>query len=217
VMPDGSRAFVANIGSGTVTAIDLGSGGKVADLSTGEGAEGLDVSPDGTAVWVTNRVADTVSRIDAKSLEVTATFPLEGFPIRAKVTPDGRRLLVTCARTGDLAVLDAADPEAAARIALEVTGRAGEGRLMTGFGDSSVPIGVLIEPSGRRAFVAHANADIISVVDLEAMTVTGGLTAGREPDGMAYSRATVAPPAPNPFGARLLPRSSPKDEAPGER
>ncbi len=35
--------------------------------------------------------------------------------------------------------------------------------------------------------MAHANADQISVVDLESWKRTGSLTAGKEPDGMGYS------------------------------
>jgi hypothetical protein len=52
------------------------------------------------------------------------------------------------------------------------------------FGDSSVPIGVVVHPGGKRAWVAHANADVI-LLDLEKWTAAGTLKAGREPDGMA--------------------------------
>jgi YVTN family beta-propeller protein len=61
VTPDRSRAFVANIGSGTVTAVDLRSQKVLGHVRTGKGAEGIAVTPDGKEVWVTNRSADTVS------------------------------------------------------------------------------------------------------------------------------------------------------------
>ena len=84
----------------------------------------------------------------------------------------------------------------ARRIPLKAQLRATEGRLMQ-FGDSSVPIGVVVHPGGKRAWVAHANADVITVLDLENWTVAGTLEAGREPDGMAYSPlAVTAAPAP---------------------
>ena len=60
------------------------------------------------------------------------------------------------------------------------------------FGASSVPVGILVPPDGRHAYVAHANADVISIIDLAALAVTGELRAGREPDGMAWSPVTVA-------------------------
>lgn len=191
VTPDGKRAFVANIGSGSVTAIDLAAGKSVGDVATGAGAEGIAVTPDGKQVWVTNRAADTVSVLDASTLAVVASVPSTAFPIRAKVTPDGRHVLVSNAKTGDLAVFSAADRSLERRVPLVLTGAIRtEGRLMT-FGDSSVPIGVLIEPSGKRAFVAHANADEISIVDLTEWKRIGSLTAGKEPDGMGYSAQSV--------------------------
>ena len=36
-------------------------GGILAQVKTGEGAEGIAVTPDGAEVWVTNRAADTIS------------------------------------------------------------------------------------------------------------------------------------------------------------
>jgi YVTN family beta-propeller protein len=59
------------------------------------------------------------------------------------------------------------------------------------WGDSSAPIGIVIRPDGKQAYVANANADAIAVVDLEAWKVTGTLKAGKEPDGMAFSPLTV--------------------------
>ena len=184
------RAFVANIGSGTVTVIDLKAGRPTKQIATGAGAEGIDVTPDGTQVWVTNREADTVSVIDASRLEVVARLPSASFPIRAKATPDGRHVLVSNAKTGDVAVFSVADRKEERRIALKVPMRKSEGRLMQ-FGDSSVPIGIVVEPGGARAYVAHANADEISIVDLAKWQVVGSLRAGQEPDGMALSSRNV--------------------------
>jgi hypothetical protein len=65
---------------------------------------------------------------------------------------------------------------------------------MGDFGSSSVPIGILVEPGGRRAYVAHANADQITVLDLAAWKPVSTLTAGKEPDGMAWSPLDVSAP-----------------------
>jgi YVTN family beta-propeller protein len=191
--PGAARAFVASIGSGTVTAVDLKAGKAAGVVATGKGAEGIAVTPDGAQVWVTNREADTVTVVDAKTLAVVATLPSASFPIRARVTPDGRWVLVSNARSGELAVFDARTRTEARRIPLKAQLRPAEGRLMQ-FGDSSVPIGVVVHPSGKRAWVAHANADVITILDLDTWTAVGTLKAGREPDGMAYSALAVAPP-----------------------
>jgi len=191
VSPDGKRAFVANIGSGSVTVIDLAEGRAVKDVSTGEGAEGIDVTPDGKEVWVTNRAADTVSVLDTRTLEVAATLKAGAFPIRVKVTPDGKRALVSCARSGDVAVFDIASRKEIKRISFSAAARRGRtrvnGRPATSPGEdqSPVPVGLLIAPDGKRAWVASTDADVVSVLDLDTLAVVGRLTAGREPDGLA--------------------------------
>ena len=189
--PDGRRAFVANIGSGSVNVIDLVERKSIAVVKTGEGAEGIDVTPDGAQVWVTNRAADTVTVLDASTMAVLATVPSASFPIRAKATPDGRHVLVSNARSGDISVLSVAERKLARRIALQQEATATEGRLMGDFGASSVPIGIVVEPGGARAYVAHANADQITVLDLATWKPAGTLTAGKEPDGMAWSPLDV--------------------------
>lgn len=190
VTPDGTRAFIANIGSGSITAVDLKAKKHLKDVKTGDGAEGIAVTPDGKQVWVTNRAADTVSVIDAASLEVLGTYPSAKFPIRAETTPDGKRVLVSNAYSGDLSVFTTADRKLERRLPLELKAKETEGRMMSE-GDSSMPIGIEIAPDGKRAYVAHANADQISIVDLESWKRIGSVTAGKEPDGMGYSKVEV--------------------------
>jgi YVTN family beta-propeller protein len=189
VTPDGGRAFVSAIGSGVVTAIDLESGRRLGQIETGAGAEGIDISPDGREVWVGNRGADTLSIIDTKTLEVVATVPCATFPIRVKFTPDGKMVLVSNARSGDVAVIDAAARSEIARIDMTASPVDEKGDRLFGdqFGQSPVPVGILVLPDGRRAFVANTNADIVTVLDLESHTIMGRLTAGEEPDGLGFS------------------------------
>jgi YVTN family beta-propeller protein len=184
----GARAFVANIGSGSVSVIDLETGLNLGNIETGAGAEGITASSDGLHVWVTNRSADTVSVIDAESLEIVATIQCSSFPIRAETTPDGRHVLVSCARSGDIAVIDTSRREIVRRIEQDLEAAETDGRLFGNrFDQSSVPIGIEIHPDGTRAWVAHTNADVVAEVDLTDWKVVRLLLAGKEPDGMAYS------------------------------
>ncbi len=187
--PDGRRAFVANIGSGTVTAVDLEAGVKLADVATGAGAEGIDISPDGREVWVGNRAADTLSVIDPDSLEVVATVPCAGFPIRVRVTPDGSRVLVSAARSGEVVQFDRAARRELRRAQLDLSTVPGFERRLFGdrFGDSPVPVGLVMAPGGEVAWVAATQADAVAVLDPGTLAVRGLLRAGREPDGMAWS------------------------------
>lgn len=190
VTPDGGRAFVANIGSGTVSAIDLVKGELISSIATGAGAEGIAIAPDGGNVWITNRAADTVTVIDSRSLAIVGEIKSASFPIRVKITPDGRHALVSNAKSGEVVVFDAVTRQELRRIPMKLEAAQTEGRLFGAtFGDSPVPIGILIRPDGKVAWVANANADRIIVLDLEAWKTTGTVTAGREPDGLGWSGA----------------------------
>jgi YVTN family beta-propeller protein len=187
--PDGARAFVSNIGSGTVTAIDLAAGKVLAQVPTGKGTEGIAVAPGGAEVWATNREADTVSVIEASSLKVAAELPASSFPIRVAFTPDGRHALVSCARTGDVAVFDVAGRRELRRLRSGLVPAPGAANLL-GF-TGSVPVGIVVDPSGERAFVAHTNADAVAAFDLATGELAATLKAGREPDGMAFTPVVV--------------------------
>lgn len=185
--PDGERAFVANIGSGTVSVIDLGKVVKIKDIETGAGAEGIAISPDGTQIWVSNRAADTLTVIDPQTLEVVASVDCKGYPIRVAFTPDGKRVLVSCARAGEVAAFDVATRKEIqrAKLALEAVEDADKRLFGDAFGKSPVPVGLVI--AGERAYVAATQADVIVVIDSRTLQVVGALKTGREPDGMALA------------------------------
>lgn len=189
------RAFVANIGSGSVTAVDLKTRRKISDIQTGAGAEGIDISPDQKEVWVTNRAANTVSIIDVNSLKVIATIESKDFPIRVKFAPGGRTALVSNARSGDVAVFDTVTRKEIKRIPMQLKAAEGSttGQRLFGnqFGQSPVPVGILVAPSLSNAFVANTNADIVTVIDLQTWQIVDRLTAGKEPDGLGYSPLTL--------------------------
>jgi len=188
--PKHDRAFVANIGSGSVSVIDLESNRRIANIPTGAGAEGIDVSPDQSEVWVVNRAVDTISVIDTTSLKVVATLPSKAFPIRVKFTPDGKYALVSNARSGDVAVFDAKARREIRRIAMQVRTRepqTGAQRMSDRIAAGPAPVGILIVPALNRAYVANTNADVVSVIDLGTWQVVDRLTAGNEPDGLGYS------------------------------
>jgi YVTN family beta-propeller protein len=191
--PDSSRAFVANIGSGSITAFDLREQKSGTNLGTGAGSEGLDVSPDGREVWVASRQADTVSVVNTAKLKVVATLESKAFPIRVKFTPDGKYVLVSHARSGDVAVYDARSKKELRRIKMDVgpVDDASQRVLGNQFGASSAPIGILIPPDGQRAYIANSNADMLAVIDLKDWTIVDHIKTSKEPDGMGYSKIVL--------------------------
>jgi YVTN family beta-propeller protein len=186
--PGGARAYVANIGSGNLSVLDLRGGNVVKHITTGQGAEGVDASPDGREVWVSNRAADTLTVIDTGTLEPVATLPAVGFPIRVRLDPAGARAFVTVPRDDALLVFDRRGRALQRRIALPSAAVQTEGRLLGAmFGRSTVPIGVATDGAGRRVFVAQSNADQVAEFDAADGRLLRVLPAGKEPDGLAWS------------------------------
>jgi YVTN family beta-propeller protein len=185
--PDGKHAYVTSLRNGLVTVIDLAAGKVVGDVPTGKGAEGVDVTPDGREIWVVNREANTISVVDAKTSKVAATIKAGAFPIRVRITPDGKRALVSFTDSGDVGIFDVATRAEVKRIPLGRDAVAGtDARVFQKkFGTSPAPVGLLISPDGKRAWVAATHADVLVVLDLEGLRVVDAITTGKEPDGLA--------------------------------
>ena len=138
-------------------------------VPVGNGAEGFDVSPDGREIWTANAQDGTLSVIDlhAKRVVLTLSANVPGAN-RLKFTPDGKLVLVSSGPT--LVILDAHSRKALKRVPI-------------GHGSA----GVLVAPDGSRAFVSCGPDDYVAVVDLHSLTVTGHISAGGEPDGLAWA------------------------------
>jgi YVTN family beta-propeller protein len=140
-------------------------------VRVGNGSEGFDVSPDHREVWVANAQDGTISVIDIAARKVVETIQAKvGGANRLKFTPDGKRVLVSALGGPDLVVLDTATRRVAKRIPI------GHGAA-----------GIVIEPSGARAFVACTPDNYVAVIDLHSFAVTGHIQAGGEPDGMDWA------------------------------
>ena len=187
VMPDGSRAFVANIGSGTTTAIDLREGTRLGQLATGEGSEGLALAANGGELWVGARAAGSLAVVDTASLQIVERVTLPGVPIRVAATPDGRTVLVTCAGSSEVIAFDSATRKEKARRKIDVPLADGAtqrpfARLAPG---SALPVGITLSRDGKSVFVAATMADKVVELDTSTLTTRRIIDVDGEPDGMA--------------------------------
>ncbi|MCX7906677.1 MAG: YncE family protein [Bacteroidetes bacterium] len=187
--PSRGRAFTANIGSGSISALEVRSGRFLAQVPTGAGAEGIALRPGARELWVTNRAAHTISILDPDGLHVLDSLPCPGFPIRIAFTPDGSRALVSCAESGEVAVFEAASRRLLGRVRIPAPeSDVPPGRLFgSRFGKSPVPIGLALSPDGRYALVAASYADRVHVITLDALRLVASFRTGQEPDGIAWA------------------------------
>jgi DNA-binding beta-propeller fold protein YncE len=192
----GTRAYVANIGSGTTTVLDLESGRKLEDLPTGEGSEAIALTPDGRQLWVGARSAGHISIVDTGSLEIVDRIPVAGVPIRIAITADGRTALVSCAASSELVAFDIASRKERARRKVDVPLAADAAeRPFAGLAPgSALPVGLTLAGNGSSVYVAATMADRIVQYDLVRLDPIRVIEVAGEPDGMATT--AVMPRAP---------------------
>jgi len=181
---DEKLAFVANIGSGTVSVLDLPKGVLLKNIKTGSGAEGIDITPDGKLIWVSNRANDTISVIDIKSLVITDNIKVGQMPIRIKFHPDKPIALVSNAKSATLSVIDTQNHNIIKQIKMTEKTIQENGNV---FRNGPVPIGITISNNGQYAYVANTNVDEIRMIDMKDYQVKKILKAGKRPDGLAIS------------------------------
>ena len=169
---DARTIFTSNIASDSVSIITEGAGGTWTQtvVPVGKGPEGLDLSPNGRELWSAHSRDGGVSVIDVASKKVVHTIPAgTKRSNRIKLTPDGKFALVSDLEAGDLVVLDAVAHKELKRVPL-----------------GKMPEGILMPPSGGRAYVAVNGDNHVAVVDLKTWQVTKKIPTGKGPDGMAW-------------------------------
>ena len=81
ILADGSRAYVANAGDGTVSVIDIATRAVVGSaIRVEENPQGIAVSPDSVRVYVTNFDSHSVSVIETASNTVVGTIQVGFVP-----------------------------------------------------------------------------------------------------------------------------------------
>jgi YVTN family beta-propeller protein len=212
VFPDAKRMVTSNVSSGTMTLVEKGSAGgngfgpggpggpppqgagpgapngpggppgggpggppranwTETVIPVGNGAEGFDVSSDGKEIWAANAQDGTISIIDVASKKVVQTLDanVKGAN-RLKITVDGKLAFISTLGGPDLAIFDVVTRKEVKRVKI------GRGAA-----------GILMGPDGLRAYVACTPDDYVAVIDVKTLEMTGKITAGKQPDGLAWA------------------------------
>ena len=172
VSTDAAHAYVANIKSGTVTAIDLKEGKKLRDLPAGKEPEGLALTPDGRQLWVAARPSDEVYVFDTAELKEIARLQVGKTPIRLAISPDGRIAITSNFGAGDLTLIDTSS-----RKIIRTVPVSGE--------KEAEQVTILFSADGSRLYVAETGRNRVAEVDLANGKVLRHLPAGKNGDGLA--------------------------------
>lgn len=179
VLPDGSKAYVANQGSGSVSVLDTATLATRGSVAVGAGPHDPALSPDARRLYVLNLFSSSISVIDTATDAVTSTIVVGGYPAAVAFSSDGTRVLAFSLSAGGASVVSVIDVGTSSVIAAIPVPPAA---LFSGFA---------LSPDGRRAYVTSAQSattqDLVSILDLTTYTATAQTMVGDDPIDLALT------------------------------
>ncbi|MBV7266852.1 YncE family protein [Erythrobacter sp. WH131] len=175
VSPDATTAWTTDLGSRTVTRIDLKAQSAPLSVTVGEEPEGIALSPDGEALWVSARGSNQAFELDPATMEVRHTLDTGAFPLRLAIRPQGDVAVTSDLADGGLTVIDLALAKVVRTIAVSSAEEAQDRFQVT----------ILWSDDGERIYVAETASNTVAEVDYSTGEVLRRLPTGEGGDGMA--------------------------------
>ncbi len=167
--PDGSRAYSANVNTGSVSVMDVATETLLEVVELTGKVNRISIAPDGSTVFCADQESARIAAID------TATHSARWIDLRSiafgtAVTADGRSLVLALRDASQIGVLDL-----------------GAERLHTVIDVPAHPQVILLHPDGIHAYSACDEAGEVVEVDLHSGTVTRTFPTGAQPDGICWA------------------------------
>ncbi|MGY6552058.1 MAG: YncE family protein [Erythrobacter sp.] len=175
VNPDATTAWTTDLGSRTVTRIDLAGQQPPLSVVVGEEPEGISLSPDGATLWVSARGSNQAFALDPATMEVRKTIATGRFPLRIAVRPQGDVAVTSDLMDGTLTVIDTATARVIRTLRVSLPEEAEERFQVT----------ILWSADGAKIYVAETGTDTVAEVDYASGAVLRRLAAGDGGDGLA--------------------------------
>ncbi|KAI9024794.1 hypothetical protein DFJ74DRAFT_642810 [Hyaloraphidium curvatum] len=160
VSPDGTRTYVTNGGSNTVSIIDNSAFTILTNVPVGSNPIGVAVGA--AFAYVANQGAGTVSVIDTSTSSVVGTVPVGNSPIGVAISPDGSKVYITVAND----VVSASNW-------IKVISTASNSVVSTITGVGWYPQGVAFNPVISKAYAANGYTTNLAVINSASDSVAG--------------------------------------------
>jgi YVTN family beta-propeller protein len=173
VSHDSTRLYVANEDTAELSVVDAQKGDVVKAIAVGTEPEGVAMSPDGTMAFVTSETNNRIDVVDTRSNTVLGTVAVGTRPRALAVSKDGRRAIVTLEDAAAVALIDPILRKVVKTVTLP--------------GDHVRPMGVVLSPDGRTAYVTTGRGRKLFALDADTCTEEWSLDVGDRPWGVAVS------------------------------
>ncbi|MDO9362066.1 MAG: beta-propeller fold lactonase family protein, partial [Sphingopyxis sp.] len=174
VAPDNRTAYTANIGSGTVSVLDLKTAKKRRDFAVGGKPEGLALTRGGRELWIGDLDAPHVRIWDTKTGEKIAEQPVDPVAIRVLASPDGKLVATSNIAAGTITLFDT-DTRAPVKTIM-VSGEQAKGQVT-----------LLFSADSKRIYAAETGHDKVAEIDIASGKVLRRIAAGKNGDGLAIA------------------------------
>lgn len=174
VLPDGSKAYVANKNDRMfVSVIDIKARKMTGKVDMPNGTQGITVSPDGKRVLAVDYKDPKFFVIDTATDKIVDTVAVEKNqtgPFRVKYSPDGSKLVTCDSQAGLANIISTADLH-------------GKQTVLT---VGKTPFGIAFSADSKTALVSNHGDGTISVIDLPSAKVVKTFKAGTGIETLAY-------------------------------
>lgn len=168
---DGRRGYTSNVGSGTVSVLDLEAKKVLATISVSPQAQRIALSVDDRWVFTADQTKPQLAVIDTATNGVRSWIELPSTGYGTAPTPDGRWLLVALNKINKVGVIDL-----------------GTMKLARTLDVPKSPQEVLIQPDGAFAYVSCDASKQVAVIDLKDWKVAKLINTGPGTDGLAWAK-----------------------------
>lgn len=175
VSPDARTAWTTDLGSRTVTRIDLRTRRAPLSVMVGEEPEGIALAPDGQTLWVSARGSNQAFALDPQTMEVRQTIATGRLPLRIAIRPQGDVAVTSDLQDGSLSIIDTVSNTVIRTIAVSSPAEA----------EARFQVTILWSDDGSRIYVAETASNTVAEVDYASGTVLRRLPGGEGGDGMA--------------------------------
>lgn len=185
----GSMIVVANTMDGAVDLIDPATDKYIGAVPVGSSPAQVAVRADGKYAYTGVSDPPAVVKVDLSQRKVVGSASVPSAPVQLYLTPDGSEVI-----SADQGKKDAPGHTLSIIGTKEMTTRS---TVTTGAG----PHGVVIDDSGKWAWVTNSFDNTVTAVDLSSSTALPSTPVGAEPSGISYSSR---PPATAPANTTAL-------------
>jgi DNA-binding beta-propeller fold protein YncE len=168
---DGHRGYTANVGPGTISALDMVARKTVAVIPVSGKVQRVAISSDDKSVFTADQTKPQLAVIDAAANRVKTWVPLPGLGYGTAATLDGRWLLVAIPAKNEVAVVNLASMQVDRHIEV-----------------ANSPQEILIRPDGKIAYVSCVGSGKVAAIDLAQWKVTSLIAAGKGADGLGWAK-----------------------------